>query len=275
MKTLKRAVWLSLMWTCTFGLPSGVSGQTAPEPTEQSRPATERVPLNADGDSSPRIPPASLSGLFKDTVGDFRRLSSRESLTWLGVGVAAAALTHPADHRVSDALSASPRLDDVFEPGKTIGGARFQMGSAAAVFALGRLTRSSRVSLVGADLLRAQFLAQAVTAAVKVSVRRDRPDGTQYSFPSGHSSVTFASATVLQRHFGWKVGVPAYGLATYVAASRINEKRHFLSDVAFGAAVGIVAGRTVTVGRSNARFALGPMVGPGGVGVSLNWLGSK
>jgi membrane-associated phospholipid phosphatase len=57
--------------------------------------------------------------------------------------------------------------------------------------------------------------------------------------------VTFASATVLQRHFGWK-GAIAYTAAAYVAASRLHENRHYLSDVVFGAAIGTVAGRTVT-----------------------------
>ena len=92
---------------------------------------------------------------------------------------------------------------------------------------------------------------------------------------SGHSSVTFATATVLQRDLGWKVGVPAYGLATYVAASRIQDKRHFLSDVTFGAALGIVAGRSVTVGGGNAKFAVAPTAAPGGGGISFTWLGSN
>ena len=84
----------------------------------------------------------------------------------------------------------------------------------------------------------------------------------EFSFPSGHSSVTFATATVLQRNFGWKAGVPAYALASYVAASRVQMKRHFFSDVAFGAAIGIVAGRTVTVGRGRARFGSHPRCRP-------------
>ena len=74
------------------------------------------------------------------------------------------------------------------------------------------------------------------------------------------------------RDLGWKVGLPAFGVATYVAASRIQEKRHFLSDVAFGAAIGIVAGRTVTIGRGETRFAVAPMATPGGGGVSFTWL---
>jgi membrane-associated phospholipid phosphatase len=82
--------------------------------------------------------------------------------------------------------------------------------------------------------------------------------------------VSFASATVLQQHFGWKVGVPAYALASYVALSRVQMKRHYLSDVAFGAALGVAAGRTITIGRSK-QLQLQPMVTDGGGGVQFSW----
>ena len=80
---------------------------------------------------------------------------------------------------------------------------------------------------------------------------------------------------MLQRHFGWKVGIPAYAVASYVAASRIQMKRHYLSDVAFGAALGIVAGRTVTVGHGDARFAVAPIATAGGGGVGFTWIGRR
>jgi hypothetical protein len=51
--------------------------------------------------------------------------------------------------------------------------------------------------------------------------------------------------------------------------------RHYLSDVAFGAALGIAAGRTLTIGRGNARFGLAPMASPGGGGVAFNWMGKQ
>ena len=85
--------------------------------------------------------------------------------------------------------------------------------------------------------------------------------------------MTFATATVLQQHFVWKVGVPAYAAAAYVAASRIQMKRHYASDVAFGAALGILAGRTVTMGRTG--WALAPMAAPGGAGAGFTWVGKK
>jgi len=91
------------------------------------------------------------------------------------------------------------------------------------------------------------------------------------SIPSGHSSGTFATATVLQRRYGWKVGIPAYRFAAYVAASRLSENKHLLSDVILGAAIGIMGGRTVTVGRGPVCFAISPMIPPGG-GVGIRRL---
>ena len=119
--------------------------------------------------------------------------------------------------------------------------------------------------------MHAQLLTQGVTQLLKYSVRRTRPDGSsRSSYPSGHASGTFASATILQRHYGWKVGIPAFGVASYVAASRLAENKHYLSDVILGAAIGITAGRTVTFGKGSTRFELAPMAAPGGGGVQVS-----
>jgi len=209
-----------------------------------------------------------FSRMFETTINDFRRLPSQDTLMVLSIGGAIAAAGQARDWDVTNGFSAT-RLRSTFEPGATIGGARAQIAGAFATYAVGRVTRNPRVAGVGTDLIRAQLVAQTITAGIKLSARRHRPDGDEFSFPSGHSSVTFATATVLQRNFGWKAGVPAYALASYVAASRVQMKRHFFSDVAFGAAIGIVAGRTVTVGRGPARFAVAPAVSPGQAGVSF------
>ena len=206
--------------------------------------------------------------MFKTTIDDFRRLPSKDTLAWLSIGGAIAVTGHTKDWDVTNGFSA-PRMRGTFEPGATIGGARAQLAGALATYTIGRVTGHQRVASVGSDLIRAQIVAQTLTAGIKLSARRHRPDGHEFSFPSGHTSVTFATATVLQRNFGWKAGVPAYAVASYVAASRVQMKRHFLSDVAFGATIGIVAGRTVTVGRGRARFALAPTISPNQAGVSL------
>jgi membrane-associated phospholipid phosphatase len=220
---------------------------------------------------TPILTPTSMQAVVADAVQDFRRIPSWTNVGILVAGGIGAAIGHSSDAMVSRTLSGSPSLGSLFKAGETVGGARTQMAAALGTYAIGRFSGQNRVAAIGADLIQSQILAQTMTAAIKMSVGRTRPDGTQYSFPSGHASVTFATATVLQRDLGWKVGVPAYGLATYVAASRIQDKRHFLSDVAFGAAIGIVAGRSVTVGRGDARFAVAPAAAPGGGGISLTW----
>ena len=57
--------------------------------------------------------------------------------------------------------------------------------------------------------------------------------------------------------------MPTYTVATYVAMSRLHENVHFLSDVVFGSAVGIVSGRAVTR-RGRRYWELVPAPAPGG-----------
>lgn len=79
----------------------------------------------------------------------------------------------------------------------------------------------------------------AATLILKYSIRERRPDWSNYhSFPSGHSSVTFATAAFLQRRYGWKFGAPAYALACYTAWGRVFAKKHHWWDVVAGAAIG-------------------------------------
>ena len=73
---------------------------------------------------------------------------------------------------------------------------------------------------------------------------------------------------MLQRELGWKVGIAAYGVAAYASSSRLSENKHYASDVVFGAAIGMVSGRCVTVGRESS-FAVGPSAVPGGLALTF------
>ena len=64
---------------------------------------------------------------------------------------------------------------------------------------------------------------------------------TDFSFPSGHTMVSFAAATVLW-HWNRKVGIAAYLLAAVIAFSRLYLFVHFPSDVFAGAVIGILIG---------------------------------
>ena len=91
--------------------------------------------------------------------------------------------------------------------------------------------------------LKEGALSAAVTAGVtlglKYIVKEQRPDfSNRHSFPSGHSAVTFASATYIGRRYGWKWSIPAYALSTYTAWGRVYGRKHHWWDVAAGAAIG-------------------------------------
>lgn len=107
---------------------------------------------------------------------------------------------------------------------------------------------------------------------LKYTVREKRPDGSNYhSFPSGHTSCMFTNATFLQRRYGWKFGVPAYALATYVGWGRVYAKKHHWWDVVVGAALG--AGASLIYTRPFAEkheLMIEPSATPGGVNVTAS-----
>lgn len=214
--------------------------------------------------------------LFTGTLKDFKGLPTATNIQILSLGTVAAAGAFPADAKVSNSFSSTTRLTESFEAGRTIGATPIHLAASFTAYGLGRSLKNPCLASLGADLVQAQLMAEMLSQGVKFTVNRTRPDGTARSFPSGHTTMSFATATVLQNHFGWKVGLPAYAVASYVAASRVQAKRHYLSDVLFGAALGTVAGRTVTFGTRQ-RFAvspIAPMDGPG-AGVGLTLLGKK
>ena len=103
-------------------------------------------------------------------------------------------------------LEASEKFQSTFRFGRYLGSGWFQGAAAVGVYAVGRFalerdaeTHTNKVAHVGYDLLRANLITQGLTWGIKIAVRRDRPTGECCSFPSGHTSATFASAAVLQR----------------------------------------------------------------------------
>jgi len=215
-----------------------------------------------------------FKGLFSATFNDLKRLPTAGNAAILALGGGAALLSHPADQSVTKTFSGSAQLEETLEAGAVVGGFPLQIGAAFTTYGLGRIFKNDCMAAVGGELVQAQFVAQVLTYGIKATVQRSRPEGGGFSFPSGHTTAAFASATVLQRHFGWKVGLPAYGAATYVAAQRVQGKRHYLSDVAFGAALGIVAGRTVTMPGGH-KMSLGPIATEFGPAAGFTLIGKK
>lgn len=250
-----------------------VTVAATPAIAQTPSPSAPAKPSYGDQSKPGDEPVDSVSSLFTGAAKGLRRLPSVDTALILGAAGAVSLAVHPRDADLTRWSVRSSSLDHFFEFGAIGGGTLVQFGGAATAYTIGRAVGSHRVSAVGADLVRAQMLTTLLTQGLKVSVRRDRPDGTRFSFPSGHSSGSFATAVVLQRHFGWKVGVPAYAVGCYIAGSRLQENRHYASDVIFGAGIGIAAGRSITVGRGSA--VVSPMLSPGAVGIGVRWLGPR
>jgi membrane-associated phospholipid phosphatase len=219
--------------------------------------------------------------LVKDTASDFVAFPKRKS-TWviLASGAGAALLAHQADDYVAEHIVGNDAADNFFKLGKVVGGAGFQVGTALSLWVVGRYvvpknedgSRSNKFSHLGLDLLRAQIVSQAMVYAIKYSVQRDRPTGECCAFPSGHATSAFSSAAVFERHFGERGSWWALTAASYVAASRLVDNRHFLSDVVFGAALGEAVGWTIVGRHGRDRYALRalPVMGGGMIAITNN-----
>jgi membrane-associated phospholipid phosphatase len=121
----------------------------------------------------------------------------------------------------------------------------------------GLLSGQDEIARVGGRLGTSLALAGAASSVAKLAMGRPRPseslDADRYvpfsgqdAMPSGHTTVAFALATALADDIGrtW-ASVGLYTLATGVGWSRVNDNRHWLSDVAAGAVLGITSAKLV------------------------------
>ncbi|MCA8964840.1 MAG: phosphatase PAP2 family protein [Planctomycetes bacterium] len=162
----------------------------------------------------------------------------------------ATAVAAPFDHQLQQDLNE----DQSFTHGSTTNGDGVAVG-------LGVLAVGTGIGeWIGGDgghatevLLESFILTDGLTELLKHTVRRDRPGGDgNDSFPSGHTSFAFSMATFLQRRIadcndGWIADLSylAYAPAAYVGIDRMEANRHWPTDVAFGAFLGVLCTNVV------------------------------
>lgn len=91
------------------------------------------------------------------------------------------------------------------------------------------------------DLTLAILRTETISYGLKYAVDSERPNGKEGSFPSSHTSTTFAGAEFIRKQYGWRWGAPAYLAAGYVGWSRVETGDHWWQDVLAGAVIGMLS----------------------------------
>jgi membrane-associated phospholipid phosphatase len=97
-------------------------------------------------------------------------------------------------------------------------------------------------------LFFSQFVSSVVVYSLKLLTDIPPPEGTGFSFPSGHTAVAFTGATVLFHEFKTTDPILAYSgfvFATATGLLRLTNNNHWVSDVLVGAGIGILSANLV------------------------------
>ena len=95
--------------------------------------------------------------------------------------------------------------------------------------------------LITGNMILKPLVARLRPFTVNTAVELLIPPPTDFSFPSGHTYASFASASAIFRN-NRKIGIPALILASLIAFSRLYLYVHYPTDVLFGILFGILAG---------------------------------
>jgi len=147
--------------------------------------------------------------------------------------------------------------------GEILGHPGLHFGLAGAWYVASVAYRDEKNREFSKVLIEALAINGITTGVLQVAVNQRDPSGDHYGWPSGHTSSSFTVASVLHEYYGWQVGVPAYMAAGYLAATRAGDRKHNVSDLIFGAGLGIVIGHSVARGElpQLGGFAVLPYVG--------------
>ena len=185
--------------------------------------------------------------------GGFKESLSPRGLVHIGLGTGLILATYSQDRRIQGYFKRNHPLRGTSRIGDVSGTILNSGFPGLGVYAAGRIGKNRELSELGKVMFASTLIKWWVTSGLIFTVRRERPEkklsrfeGEKASFPSGHVAGGFATATALNEFYGPRVGVPAYLFATFVGLSRLEDNKHYASDVVGGALVGTIAAAAVS-----------------------------
>lgn len=251
--TIRALAGVLVLGMCTFNVSAQGPANTNPAAAGSQSPA-----LNTFG-----------SQLLHNLKATF---TSKQNLLPLAIGSGATAVSSIWGQDAREFFENPNKAAKLGEVGQWLGSPALLGGLAGGSLLIGYKSGHHKLRRVGFDLSQSFILVQGTTQALKFTVRRERPNGeSNQSFPSGHSSGSFAMAVVIAHHYP-EAAFPAFGVAGFVAFSRLVKDKHWLSDSVGGATLGLIVGMTVV--REDMKLSVGkvtfaPHVPLGG-GVAVN-----
>ena len=177
-----------------------------------------------------------------------------------------------------------PGSNDVARTVRHFGQPEIYGTATVGLLAAGLIAKRPDITRAGGRLAASLAVAGLAVQAGKYAFGRPRPDESldadgytpfsgQVAMPSGHTAMAFALATSLADDIyrPW-ASVGLYGLASAVAWSRVNDNRHWLTDVAAGALVGITSAKLAS-GRWTVFGLRAPSLIAAPRGMGLGWSG--
>ena len=232
-----------------------------------------------------------FKGIFSDIAYTATSPSRWDRADWIMAGSIAVGTGFfiGLDEEIRDVFedNRSSTTDDfanLFEP---FGNGLVTIPALAAFYVFGHYDENDKAKRTALIATESFLVTGLYTTVIKVSMGRHRPstgdsstsfDGfttDHKSFPSGHTSTAFAIATVIANKYEETPYIKpiSYGIASLTGLSRINDEKHWASDVFFGAALGYFTSKTILRLHNNKKgqhFTIYPRADSRGGGIMLS-----
>lgn len=208
--------------------------------------------------------------LASDLKQDFTKPFHMKGKDWKKLGLFALTVSalsfadEPIQHAAMQFRNKNPGALQVSRYVTNFGGA-YEFYTLASLGAYGLIFKNEKLKTTTLLASQAYITGAAIEAVLKFLSGRTRPsyydpameaepvfkgpfkNSSNSSFPSGHTTVAFAAATVYAMEYKSTVWVPilSYSVASLIGVSRITENKHWATDVLAGAVLGYLSGRQI------------------------------